>query len=84
VPQKDRTVMNECWSCQHKREVPGNYHIRCVKPDPDMKGNEHGIRKGWFMYPFLFDPTWKEKLCNNYQKIEDANSAVSGSVSGAV
>ncbi len=64
----DRTEMNECWSCEHKRTVPGNAHISCVKPDAGMKGNPHGIRNGWFIYPMLFDPTWKEKTCVNFKE----------------
>ena len=66
--KKEREIMNECWSCEHKRSVMGNAHIQCVKPDADMTGNEHGIREGWFMYPILFDPTWKTKLCDNYSE----------------
>ncbi len=75
----ERTKMNECWDCVNKREVPGNYHIQCVKPDADMVGNKHGIKNGWFMYPWLFDPTWKENLCNNYE----SKAVVSESISVA-
>ena len=49
------------------KRIIGNAHIKCIKPDPDMSGNEHGIRMGWFMYPIIFDPTWKEKDCSNYE-----------------
>lgn len=70
--------MDECYSCKHKREVPGNCHIRCANPDDSMVGNAHGIKNGWFFYPLLFDPTWKEKDCANY---ESKVSAVSDSVS---
>ena len=62
----DRNAMNECYRCQHKENVPGNCHIKCVKPDANMTGDEHGIRNGWFMYPLLFDPVWKTKECANY------------------
>ena len=24
----------------------------------NIKGNEHGIAKGWFNFPYNFDPTW--------------------------
>lgn len=75
-----KEARKQCWYCQHRRDVPGNAHIRCVKPDPDMTGDEHGIRNGWFMYPLLFDPTWKTKTCSNFQM----NDAVSKAVSGAV
>lgn len=58
--------MVECYDCLHKREVHGNAHISCAKPDPEMTGDEHGIKNGWFCYPILFDPTWKTRACNNF------------------
>lgn len=58
----------ECYECKHKREVPGNCHIRCAKPDPSMTGNPHGIKHGWFYYPYLFDPVWKTSLCANFEE----------------
>ena len=75
------TMRDECYSCKHKREVPGNAHIQCVKPDPDMVGNKHGIEKGWFMYPLLFDPVWKEKDCCNFENTSQVNRAISEAVS---
>ena len=62
----EKQMMTECYTCQHKRSVPGNCHIKCAEPDPDMTGNDHGIANGWFIYPMLFDPTWKTKLCANF------------------
>lgn len=62
----DRNMRNECWTCEHKRDVPGNAHFRCSNPDKEMTGNEHGIKNGWFIYPMLFDPVWKTKLCSNF------------------
>lgn len=36
-----------------------------------VKGNEHGIRNGWFAWPFNFDPAWLEE-CNGFEnKKED-------------
>lgn len=66
--EKDRDFRKECYNCLFKREVPGNCHIECVKPDADMTGNPIGVKRGWFLYPFLFDPVWKEKLCSNYEE----------------
>lgn len=63
----ERNKMNECYFCIHKKDVPGDCHIGCDKPDQDMTGHVHGIRNGWFMYPFCFDPIWKTKDCSNYQ-----------------
>lgn len=79
---KENGFRNECYHCEHKRSVSGNAHIECVKPDADMTGDEHGIRSGWFMYPFLFDPVWKTKWCSNYQANEKM-IAVSEPVSDA-
>jgi len=78
-----RDMRNECYHCKHRRNVPGNAHIECVKPDVDMIGNQHGIENGWFFYPFLFDPRWKEKICNNYENTESVEAVVSNSVSVA-
>lgn len=58
---------SECRACKHKEEVPGNCHIKCNKPDLQMTGNRSAINRGWFFYPFLFDPVWKEKECNNFE-----------------
>ena len=55
-----------CYDCIHMREVPDNAHISCAKPDPDMTGDPHGIRMGWFIYPLLFDPIWGTKECAHF------------------
>lgn len=62
--------MNKCHQCIHKRNVPWNAHIECVNPDPNMTGNPHGVRNGWFYYPILFDPVWATKKCVNYRAIK--------------
>ena len=61
-------LYEQCHKCKYMRTVPGNCHIQCVNPDPNMTGNPHGIRKGWFIYPLLFDPVWGEKECANYEE----------------
>ena len=66
----ERTKANECYSCIHKKTVSGNAHIECVKPDSKMTGDPYGRRMGWFFYPLLFDPTWKTKLCDNFEAKE--------------
>ena len=69
---EERDAMRECWSCENKRSVPGNTHIRCDDPDSEMTGDTHGIKSGWFNYPLLFDPVWKTKLCRHYkEKVEE-------------
>jgi hypothetical protein len=61
-------LYEQCYNCKHSRSVPGNCHIQCVNPDPNMIGNPHGIREGWFYYPFLYDPVWGEKECINHEE----------------
>lgn len=56
-----------CYNCIHMRTVPGNCHISCSNGDPEMSGNQRAIEKGWFFYPILFDPIWKERICNNFE-----------------
>jgi hypothetical protein len=68
-------AMSECWSCIHRRSIPGDAHISCIKPDPQMTGHPHGVRNGWFLYPINFDPVWKAKLCANYEAKEKAINA---------
>jgi hypothetical protein len=78
-----RNARKECYSCAHKRDIPGNCHIKCVKPDADMTGDLHGIRSGWFFYPRIFDPSWKTAMCKNYELNEQCKSVVNRSVSVA-
>lgn len=32
----------------------------------EVKGNPHGIRSGWFMWPLNYDPTWLES-CDGFK-----------------
>jgi hypothetical protein len=67
---RETRARRQCWHCKHKREVPGNAHIRCAKPDPEMRGAEHGKANGWWYYPLLFDPVWNLTICRNYEPAE--------------
>lgn len=73
-------IINECFNCVHKREWARDSHIYCEKPDIEMRGDEYGVRNGWFMYPFRFDPTWKTKSCNNFES-KAVSSPINPSVS---
>ena len=54
-----------CYSCVHRREIPGDAHTRCNNVKAHVVGNPIGIRGGWFMWPFNFDPVWVQE-CNGY------------------
>jgi hypothetical protein len=32
-----------------------------------IKAKETGIRNGWFMFPYNYDPVWMEGECNGYE-----------------
>jgi len=43
----------------------------CVNPkELNIKANEHGIKSGWFNFPFNFDPVWLEN-CDGHEKISN-------------
>ena len=57
--------MCNCYECNWRGSIPGNAHSRCLHPDlPEkqnefqIKGNELGIRRGWFRWPHKFDPVF--------------------------
>jgi len=53
--------MNEkpnCYECTHRQDVPGDAHSECSNRKAKVSGVPHGVRSGWFMWPFNFDPVW--------------------------
>lgn len=62
----NHSIYLECFSCKFKEDIPGDTHVKCIKPDQFMQGHSHGIKRGWFNYPINFDPVWKLTKCNNY------------------
>lgn len=65
---------DNCYKCIHKRNIPGDGHIQCKKPDPEMTGNPHGVKMSWFLYPFNFDPIWRTKKCANFDAGKELTS----------
>ncbi len=39
----------------------------------NIKASPHGIAKGWFNWPYNFDPTWLEN-CDGFEKKEETAS----------
>jgi hypothetical protein len=48
----------DCYKCVHYRTIPGDRHIMCNNHEAKVQGNRHGIIKGWFRWPYCFDPVW--------------------------
>ena len=71
-----------CYECIHRRRLMGDAHSKCVHPDIGengavdaakklgVVGNPHGIKSGWFLWPFNFDPVWLG-ACNGFTGKED-------------
>ena len=62
--------MAKCSNCIYKGNVPGDTHIQCVNYEAKVVGDSHGIDKGWFFWPFNFDPTWLIS-CSGFKGKED-------------
>lgn len=47
-----------CYDCVNRRNVPGDCHSECANSKAKVSAVAHGVRNGWFMWPFNFDPRW--------------------------
>jgi len=62
-----------CYQCKHRGEIPGSCHSRCMfnwnNATHEMpKGRDWGIKNGWFMWPYNFDPVWMIGECGEFEK----------------
>lgn len=60
-----KTPRPNCYKCKHRLPVPGSAHSSCDHEDAlryphklDVQAYETGTRRGWFTWPFDFDPVW--------------------------
>lgn len=58
-----------CYECSYRREITWDCHSDCRNCDAKVKGNPHGIKNGWFRWPFNFDPTWLVE-CDGFKQKE--------------
>jgi len=49
--------------------TPPQVSTQAIAAKFEIKANPHGIRQGWFNWPWNFDPTWLEN-CNAYEPNE--------------
>ena len=59
----------DCYECKFRGTIPGDAHSSCSNRKANVEGNNYGIRSGWFLWPFNFDPVWLES-CDGFEKIE--------------
>jgi hypothetical protein len=56
--RKEKEMKPDCYKCVHRLNISGDAHSRCNNFQAKIKGNDHGIRNGWFRWPLNFDPIW--------------------------
>lgn len=59
-----------CYTCKYRGTIPGDAHSCCKNPFAVAIGDESGVKRGWFMHPFNFDPVWL-CYCDGYEKKEE-------------
>ena len=65
----------DCNGCTFARSIPGDCHTRCAfkwfgSELTPPKGDPHGIKNGWWRFPFNFDPTWMIGECEARSTVE--------------
>lgn len=51
--------------------ITGVEAIQVIMEKFEIRANIHGVKKGWFLWPFNFDPVWLLN-CNAYKRKESA------------
>ena len=72
------TECSICHKCAYKGNVPRNSHIRCSLDwsksyHQPPKASEYGTKKGWYIFPVLFDPIWQETPCQEFSTEKDSD-----------
>jgi len=66
---KGENMSNACYHCKYRSNIPGDAHSACINPLAYAIGDEHGIKNGWFLHPYNFDPIWL-CYCDGFEKYE--------------
>lgn len=70
-------VKPNCSLCVHMQRIADDCHISCAARNITVKGDPIGVRKGWFVWPFNFDPTWLLE-CDGYTEQENDDADTEG------
>lgn len=74
------TEKKTCYSCAYCGTIPGSCHASCTyawSNDEKMPaGDTHGIKNGWYMFPFNYDPVWMDEECTAHAKETDPSKVV--------
>lgn len=67
--QQGKAKVPDCQKCKFKTNgLSGSHHIGCTCVYAVVRGSEHGIKNGWFQYPFDFDQIWLT-YCDSFQSL---------------
>lgn len=61
-----KETKQDCYKCKHRKDLVGDYHSSCQAKSAVVKGHPHGIKNGWFFWPYNFDPIWLVE-CNSFE-----------------
>lgn len=62
-PGKDKP---NCYKCKYRKEIMGDAHSECTNREANVEGYAYGIHRGWFFWPYNFDPVWLVS-CNGFE-----------------
>ena len=70
--KKEITSRNQCYNCTFIGTVSGSVHSSCrrfiQKSDFNPpKADIHGIKSGWYNFPYNYDPVWQNELCEGFE-----------------
>ena len=75
-----------CYFCLYRSDVLYSAHSSCIHPlirklgaseakkRLEIQGAEKGIREGWFLWPYNFDPIWLER-CQGFRELPKQKKA---------
>lgn len=67
---QDENVKPNCYKCQYRRPLSGDAHSGCVNEKASVVGAPHGIKNGWFFWPYNFDPVWLLE-CDGFDEADE-------------
>lgn len=65
--EQSQSMSNKCYTCTHRNSIPGDCHSSCSCYSAIVFADEIGIKKGYFIWPLNFDPTWLD-FCDSYEE----------------
>lgn len=59
-------MVRRCLTCPRHQKVMGDIFVGCLWPDPEMRGQNRGVKEGLWHYPWFYDPLWAATLCEHW------------------